>query len=99
MRHGLKIGLWASSVLTRDNIDDIDRGYSTEDSKDVGYVWEHNGDGACGDLEADRADNVELGRKLLLPSRHEVQRVSERNVIEDNVSDHARKYQDTGDRL
>lgn len=72
MRNGLEIGLWVSSVLTRDNIDDIDRGYSTEDSKDVGYVREHNGDRTCGDLETDRADNVELGRKLFLPSCHEV---------------------------
>ena len=68
----MEIGLWVSSVLTRDNIDDIDRGYSTEDSKDVGYVREHDRNGACCDLEADRADNVELGRKLLLPSCHEV---------------------------
>lgn len=61
-----------SSVLTRDNIDDIDRGYSTEDSKDIGYIWENYGDRARGDLEADRADYVELGRKRFLPSCHEV---------------------------
>ena len=58
--------------LTRNDVNNIDWSDSSEDRQNIRNIGEHNWDGACGDLETDCANDVELGAEVLFSSGHEV---------------------------
>ena len=82
MVYGRRRGIWR---LTGHDVDDIDGSDASEDGEDVGDVREDNADRACRSLEASGANQVEFCRKVLFARAHEVQRVSEWDVVEDYV--------------
>ena len=75
-------------VLTRNDVDDIDRGDSPKNGEDVGDRGEDDGDGTAGGLETGCADDVERGGEVLFPCGHVVQRVAEGDVVEHDVGHH-----------
>ena len=89
----------ATKKLTWYNVDDVNRGDPSKNGEHIAHIREHDRDCTGGCLEARRADDVELGRELLLACGHEVERVAEGHVVEDDVADHCAENQNRSDRL
>ena len=78
--------------LTGNDVDNIGRGDASEDSEHVAYAWKNNRDSADCCLEASGTEDVKRGWEVLSACHHEVERVSEGNVVKHDVWSHCWKH-------